>query len=195
MALRPNPASTDASGWAPRLAAVLWPLGASAPDRLSSWYTACALLVIPLTAILHHLFQGHRCILNTYGRDYDLATVRKLFLHDPSLPWAIAVMVLVYHVGRRSSAIRRAAVPAFAASLPLSLWLWDIPFTSQVVCRHFHDGRALLAPGVPLTTLWIYGLCLLVYLAFQYVLFRRGRRIPLPDHSAAPALSLPKPLR
>src|SRR5438067_8967145 len=131
-----------------RIAAILWPAGDRFPDRLEHWRTVCVLLVIPLTAMLHHLMNQHRCILETFGNDYNLSSLRQLLLRDPSLPWAIAAMVLVYHLGLRSNFIRRAAAPAFAAFLPLSVWLWDIPFTGRVICHHLHDRHMMLAPGI-----------------------------------------------
>jgi hypothetical protein len=185
MALHDNPPSRDPSGLQDRLIAVLWPVGRRAPESLRSWYTACVLLVIPLTALLHYLFNLHRCMLETFGDDYTVESVRQLFLRDPSLPWAIAAMVLVYHVGKRSPWVRRAVAPAFAASIPLSVWLWDIPFSGRAVCRHMHDGRMMLAEGVKLDTKWICALCLLFYLAIQSILFYRRRRECVPGLPAA----------
>ena len=115
-------------------------------------------------------------MLNQVGQDYDLRTIRAILLHDPSLPWAIVCMIVVYQLGKRAEWMRRIVVPAFAASIPLAVWLWDIPFTRGIVHRHFHDGQFLLAPGVPLNTLWIYGLCAAIYLLLQMALLRRAAR-------------------
>ena len=169
----PDSASPDSS-FGEHLAAVLWPLGKAPPERLSSWRTACVLLTIPLTGAVHHLFQEHRCILNLNGSDYNLPALRQLFLHDPSLPWAIVTMIVVYHLGKGAAWLRRAAVPAFTAFIPLSIWLWDIPFTGRLICRTFHDRRFHLAPGVPLGTRWIYCLCFLIYGVFQAILLLRN---------------------
>jgi hypothetical protein len=155
---------------------VLWPWGGRAPGAIESWSTACAALVIPLTAIFHHLLDHHRCILETHGTDYNFQSVRDLFLHDPSLPWAIVAMVLVYHLGKHSPALRPVVVPAFAASIPLSIWLWDIPFSGRTICRHMHDGRIVLPGGIPLTTRVVYGLCFFLYLMLQSILFLKRRR-------------------
>jgi hypothetical protein len=114
-------------------------------------------------------------MLNPFGNDYNLTTIRGMFLHDPSLPWAITAMAGVYHLGTGRPWLRRAAVPAFTASLPLSIWLWDIPFTGRIICRNFHDGRVVLFHGLPLTTKWVYVFCFIIYLAFQAILLRRQR--------------------
>jgi hypothetical protein len=160
-----------------RLIPVLWPIGKRGGKTVQSWFTACTLLVIPVTAISHHLlFQPHGCMLQNHGQDYNLQSVRHLFLHDPSLPWAIAAMVLLYHLGKKSSVLRTAAFPAFTASLPISLWLWDIPFSRRMICRHFHDGRMGLGRGFLTDTRLVYGFCLLLYLAFQAILFFKRRR-------------------
>lgn len=106
-------------------------------------------------------------MLNQVGQDYNLQTIRAIALHDASLPWAILCMIAVYQLGKGAPWIRRIVVPAFAASIPLTVWLWDIPFTRGIVHRHFHDGQFLIAPGIPLNTLWIYGMCLAMYVGFQ----------------------------
>ena len=147
--------------------------GFRSPDRVSVWPAACVLLVIPLTAVIHHLFHNHNCMLNGLGEDYTPGAMKALLLNDPSLPWAIAIMMFIHHAGKRVCWLRRAVVPAFAASIPLSVWLWDIPFTGRYIHRTFHDGAACIAPGVPLSTKWIYALCLFIYVVFQAVLIRR----------------------
>ena len=171
------PASSPAhpARWQERIVPILWPLSRRFSDRLESWHAACILLAIPLTAMLHHLLQGHRCMLETYGTDYNFAALKQLFLRDPSLPWAIVAMVVAYHLGKAWPLLRQAAAPAFAALLPLTIWLWDIPFSGRFVCHHLHDGRVHLA-GVRLNTTWIYALCLLLYCIFQSMLVYRKTR-------------------
>ena len=160
-----------------RVIPVLWPLGKQAPNHPACWFTACAASVIPLTAAFHHLvFDKSRCILETHGRDYNLASVRDLFLKDPSLPWAIVAMVVVYRVGKKFRALRTAVVPAFCASLLFSLWLWDIPFSGRAIHRHWHDKHLLLPAGIPLSTKLFYILSLIFYLLLEAVLFLKRRR-------------------
>ncbi len=149
---------------------VVWPIGRRDPEDARCWPAACVALVIPLTALLHHLvFYHHLCMLQFFGSDYDFQTVKGLFLRDPSLPWAIAAMVLVYHLGKSSPALRTAAVPAFTALIPVSLWIWDIPFAHRPIHIYLHDAK------VPFGTTHVYALSLVMYLIFEAILFFRRR--------------------
>lgn len=110
------------------------------------WPWLAALLVFPVTAILHHaIFFRPTCILNPFGPDYDWATITTWLRADPSLPYGIAVAGLTYLAGRLAPAVQpwleRAAAAFLLAFLPLTVWLWDIPGAGRVICHHFHDGR------------------------------------------------------
>lgn len=113
--------------------------------RVRRWVAVCALNIIPLTAILHHLaFFRPTCILNNFGHDYTPAVILNWLSHDPSLPIAVALVIILYFIGRRFEAMRVPALVFFFAFLPLSVWIWDIPFTNRVICYSFHDGRGWL---------------------------------------------------
>src|SRR4051812_44253158 len=91
----------SSSGATLRRSRVSVPPMAPGPRSRSSWLAVAAALTFPVAAILHQVvFFRPRCMLNGFGRDYDLATLRKWLTHDPS-PWlAVVLAVLVYRLGR-----------------------------------------------------------------------------------------------
>lgn len=149
-----------------RFKQILWPSwGPSDADRnRPEWRFVCVLLVIPVTAILHHVvFHRPTCMLNNFGEAYYIPSVLFEWLSgDPSLPWAIVASVTVYHVGKNSSTIRWLTAPIFIAFLPLSLWIWDIPLTGRVICDHFHDDQLVFFDH-PMRTRYLYLFGLSVY--------------------------------
>jgi len=126
-------------------------------------------LFIPYAAILHHaLFFPRNCILNKFGRDYDLDSVALLLQRNPAFPWAIVAVLLTYRLGlhaRLGRFARLAAVPFFVGFLPLSVWVWDIPFLGQPICRSWHDGRLQLPIIGPMRSLYLYAFGVVVALA------------------------------
>lgn len=122
--------------------------------RKSLWTVTCALNILPLTAILHNrIFFRSMCILNEFGSDYTRAVIMNWLTHDPSLPVAMALVIGLYFVGRKFAAVQVPALVFFFAFLPLSVWIWDIPFTNRVICQSFHDGRSVITSKV----LYIFG--------------------------------------
>jgi hypothetical protein len=132
----------------------------------SAWKAQSAALFIPYTAILHHaVFFPRNCILNKFGRDYGLDTLILLFQRNPAFPWAILAVLLTYNLGlhaRFGRFVRLAALPLFLGFLPLSVWVWDIPFLSQPICRRWHDGRLVLPILGPMRSLYLYAFGLLL---------------------------------
>ena len=118
----------------------------SLPDR--AWVAQSAGLFIPYFAVLHHaVFFRPNCILNLFGSDYSPTTIRELLLRNPAIPWAIIAVLITYRLGEHARIgrwLRLAALPFFIAFIPLSLWVWDIPFAGRPICQHFHDGRLVL---------------------------------------------------
>jgi hypothetical protein len=152
--------------------AIVWP--PSAPvleirpgdDRFEPiwWATLCVALVIPFTAVWHHaVFYSPRCMLNDFGPDYTAEVVAKWLARDPSLPWAIVSAMTVYAAGLRSRRVRLLSAPLFMALLPLSIWIWDIPFTGRIVCHTGHDKRPLPYLGVIVRTRYLYLSGALIY--------------------------------
>jgi hypothetical protein len=160
---------------------IFWPpiapvgLAASKESRLY-WIILCSLSVIPLTAILHHaLFYSHTCILDPFGPEYTPAVVHKWLSRDPSLPWSICIMAFAFYIGSHYPWFKILVSPAFVSFLPLSLWVWDIPYTERYICRHFHGGRLKIFGDIPLTRRYFYIFGLLVYLVFVIYLLRKHR--------------------
>lgn len=111
-----------------------------------------ALCVLPLTAVLHHaVFYRPRCIFT------PIDDVRLWLLRDPSLPYAVLVVLALWRLVPEDLARR-----FFLAFLPLAVWLWDIPFTGRFVHRTMHDGR-LQVGGVIVHTHHVYALCALLF--------------------------------
>lgn len=111
-------------------------------------------------------------MLNKIGNDYTLPTIRRWLSIDPSLPLAIAIALVVMLIGLRWKWIRTLAAPAVIASIPLTLWVWDIPFTGRIICDSFHDGRLRIGSTV-VTTGWMYGASAIAYLLLM--LYRERR--------------------
>lgn len=87
-------------------------------------------------------------MLNDYGPDYSPAVLVRWLSHDPSL-----LALATYSVGLHLPRLRPLALPLVLAFLPLSLWVWDVPFAGRPICAAFHDGRTALR-GLHL---WAFG--------------------------------------
>ena len=141
------------------------------------WLWISILLTFPLAAILHNgVFYYSNCMLNPFGPSYlDMPTLGRWLSRDPSLPWAIILAALIYWQGRRSPALRTAVWPLLICFLPLTIWVWDIPFTERLICRLFHDGR-LVVLGTPARSRHLYLLGLVGYALFLLGMAWRSRR-------------------
>ena len=106
------------------------------------WAVMPLLLSIPLTAILHHLvFFRPTCILNNFGPDYTPRVLLSWVEKDPSPYLGLLLATIIWWVGRTRAFVRRAAAAFLVAFAPLSIWIWDVPFSGRVICLNFHDGR------------------------------------------------------
>lgn len=155
-----------------------------------AWVAQCAALFIPFTALLHHaLFYPHNCILNKFGEEYDLHSVQRLLLRNPAFPWAVVAVLLCYRMGlhaRLGRYVQLWAVPFFIGFLPLSVWVWDIPFFGKPVCRHWHDGRLIL-PGIgPMRGLYLYAFGVVVTALLFGVRLHAARSGTLAPHPSQP---------
>src|ERR1700682_4182803 len=93
------------------------------------------------------------CILNEFGSDYTPAVIMNWLTHDPSLPVALALVIGLYFVGKKFAAVQVPALVFFFAFLPLSVWIWDIPFTNRIISQSCHDGRAVITSK----SLYVFG--------------------------------------
>jgi hypothetical protein len=143
-----------------------------------------ALLVLPITAVLHHLvfFRG-MCMLNKIGDDYTLTTVRRWLSIDPSLPLGIAIALVILVAGLYWKWVRTLAAPGVIATIPLVLWVWDIPFTGRIICDSFHDGRLRIGDSTVVTTAWVYIASAIVYVL---LLLYRERKSPAINPATMP---------
>jgi hypothetical protein len=141
-----------------------------------TWVAICMVLVIPLTAIFHHaIFYRPTCMLNPIkGADYSLEVVAHWLLRDPSIYAAAFVAAVTYEVGLYRRALRIFVAPFIVSFAPLSIWIWDIPFTGRAVCSNFHDQQIFLAEGVPLLSRHFYLLGFVIFgILLGLVLYRR----------------------
>jgi hypothetical protein len=120
-------------------------------------------------------------MLPSGAADYTPSQVVRWLSLDPSLPVTIVLMIIVYLLGNRLRAIRLLAAPVFISFLPLSLWIWDIPFTGRYICNHFHDDRLMIMDGFPVKTRYFYLIGLAVYLSFTAHLIRSKSQTGSPD--------------
>ncbi len=135
-----------------------------------AWLVVAFLTAIPITAALHHaVFYRPTCILRPFGPDYHAEVVLRWIRNDPSPALAVLAAAAVWAAGLRVPRLRVWAAAFLLAFAPLSIWIWDVPFTGRIVHRLFHDGK------VPLHTRHLY----LAGVAVWYpavILLRRMRR-------------------
>jgi hypothetical protein len=127
----------------------------------------------PLTAIFHHaIFHRPTCILNNFGADYTLPVIVNWLSLDPS-PYVGLVCALVVFVAAMHYPILRLAILAFViATIPLTIWIWDIPFTERVICRLGHDGRS------PINSMDLYIFAAITFAPIWYWLWRKSTTAP-----------------
>jgi hypothetical protein len=134
-------------------------------------WTQCAVWasIFPIAAALHNLvFRRSMCMLNLIGPDYDASTIITWLDEDPSLPWAIVLTAAMSYAVTKWPAMRLPAILIWFSFLPITLWIWDIPFTGRFICHRFHDGRS------PIHSRHLYELSLLIYFAcFSTLWFRK----------------------
>jgi hypothetical protein len=131
-----------------------------------AWAGICFALVFPIAAVLHHaVFIRSKCMLVLFGGDYDLPTIQRWLRHDPSLWLAIVLALAIYALGRGNTLVRQFAVLLVPAFLPLTVWVWDVPFLHRPICHGFHDGRSTLPVLGSLRTRHLYIFGCVVYAA------------------------------
>ncbi len=166
------------------LAQVVWPPiarlhhhsnGTHSSDRW--WLATCIATAVPVTAALHHLlFYRPSCMLNPFGPDYTLPIVWTWLSRDPSLPWAIISLITTYAIGKKRPWIKVFIAPIFLSFLPLSLWIWDVPFSGRMICANFHEGRVMISKGLVLRTKHFYAIGIVLYLVLIAYAIRNKRQ-------------------
>jgi len=146
------------------------------PLRRSSMPTVFGIALacfFPFTAILHHAFFYHpTCMLNNFGPDYTLSVVAHWLHSDPSPYLGLLGAMGTVALAMYSPILGDAALAFAIATIPLSLWIWDIPFTGRIICRLGHDGR------LPVNTLDLYILAAISFGPIWYWLWRRSTVAP-----------------
>ena len=144
----------------------------SEPGPGPSTHAALLINLFPSTAALHNIFFWRpTCMLRPFGLDYDLHTIGAWLAGDPSPRWALLLNGAVYLLGRRMLFIQTLSAPISIAFLPLSGWIWDIPFSDRAICRHFHDLR-LTVGAYPVHSRHVYLLGLLLYFVLLSLIVR-----------------------
>lgn len=158
--------------------------GPNSQRGLSLWTVVSVLTCLPLTAILHHaVFYRPTCMLNPFGPDYNAETIAKWLQNDPSLAIALCITAVIWLAGVWLPPIRRWVVGFLIAFLPLSIWIWDIPFTGRHVCNLLHDERT------PLRTrhLYLFGMVTWVPVVMLLAKFQRADRgLPIATDPTPP---------
>jgi hypothetical protein len=133
------------------------------PRRIR-WFVLCCFTILPTAAILHHtLFYRPTCMLNPFGPDYNIPTLWHWLSRDPSLPYTIIFSLIIYWVYTKLHWVKIFVLPYVLSFLPLSVWVWDIPFTGRTICKHFHDDRlVLLGTLIHTRHLYVLGVFLFV---------------------------------
>lgn len=151
---------------------IVWPPAAPVNDSDGAsqrwWAVTCALNIFLLTAVFHdRIFWAHNCMLIPFGPDYTPAVIRKWLMRDPSLPWALIGSFGIYLLGKKYLWVRVVMAPVFISFLPVTLWIWDIPFTNRIICTKLHDARSIALVGIYLRTRHAFAVTLALYLPFM----------------------------
>jgi hypothetical protein len=154
------------------------------PMRQASWVyrkprLASALLAFgsffALTAIFHHaVFYHPTCLLNNFGPDYTPEVLLAWLSLDPSPYVALICALVVFVFAMSYPMLRLAILAALIASTPLTVWIWDIPFTERIVCRLGHDGRSAI------NSLDLYLFAAITWAPVWYALWRNSTAASSP---------------
>ena len=139
------------------------------------WWRMClAASVVPFAAMLHHLvFYRPTCMLNSFGAaDWFDTQVIDWFMRDPSLAWALVLVLSLTLLAQRYVMSRVLLAPLFVAFLPLSIWVWDIPLTGRIICATFHDERFQVM-GIVIHGRYLYVFGALAYLGILAIQLKK----------------------
>jgi hypothetical protein len=145
------------------------------PGRVEwRWQVACLALIVPLTAIIHQaVFFPQMCMLNEIGPDYTPEVIASWLSIDPSLPLAAVLAVLFYLLSSRFRSLRAFLIPFLIGFAPLSVWIWDIPFTERAICEAMHERQIVFPGGGYLRSLHLYILGAIIFGALSIRSWRK----------------------
>lgn len=146
--------------------------------RLASALLAFASF-FPITAVLHHaIFFKPTCILNNFGSEYTPTVIMIWLSLDPSPYVGLICAVAVFIAAVYYPPLRLAILACVIATIPLTVWIWDIPFTGRIVCMWGHDGRS------PINSIDLYLFAAIAFVPIWYWLWRRSTTAPASSASA-----------
>jgi hypothetical protein len=133
----------------------------------------------PLTAVFHHaVFHRPTCILNNFGADYTPDVIMAWLSLDPSPYVALVCSLVVFILATHYPILRLAIVASLVATIPLTVWIWDIPFTGRILCRLGHDGRW------PVNSLDLYLFAAIAFAPIWYWLWKNSTAGAAPTADA-----------
>jgi hypothetical protein len=139
------------------------------------WRAACVALVVPLTAIIHQtIFFPQMCMLNEVGPDYTPKVIAAWLSLDPSLPLAAVLALFFYLLSSRFRVLRTFLIPFLIGFAPLSVWVWDIPFTQRAICESMHDKQIVFPGGGYLRSRHLYILGAIIFGALSIWSWRKS---------------------
>ena len=124
-------------------------------------------------------------MLKYFGADYYVPSVLFGWLtKDPSFGGAVFLAIVIFFVGKRFPSTKILVAPIFVSFLPLSVWIWDVPFTNRFICENFHDDKLVFPGDVPIKSRYFYLLGFALYFGFVVYLtemrsVRRARPVEL----------------
>lgn len=147
------------------------------------WRLTCTALVFFLTAFFHHaIFYRQTCMLNLFGPDYYPSIVARWLSQDPSFWLACFCALVVCRAGRQYRWLRGWILPLPYVFFPLTVYIWDIPFSGRFICRTFHDHKFTLMNGITLDTLHLYAAGGIAYVLWVVLSAKIKSRKSRPDN-------------
>jgi hypothetical protein len=99
---------------------------------------------------------------------------------DPSPYVALICALAVFVLALYYPPLRLGILAGVIATFPLTVWIWDIPFTGRIVCSLGHDGRSVI------NSMDLYLFAVISFAPIWYWLWRKSTAAPV---STADALS------
>jgi hypothetical protein len=101
---------------------------------------------------------------------------------DPSPYLGLIAATLAYVLMRLRTSTVLYVAAFIAVSVPLSIWVWDLPFTGRVICWTFHDDRTFLKGR------HLYAFAALLYIPAVWLLKRHYAAVVRAVHVVDPSV-------